>query len=310
MPDALQVDPDMRGEDESRLGAIAGLASRQHGVVARRQLLRLGLRSGAVDRMVAGGLLHPLHRGVYAVGHTRVSAHGRTLAAVLAFGSRALASHLTAAWLWGLLRDNRAVSDVTVAARGGGKRPGVVLHTPRRLHDEDRAVRDAIPCTSVARTLLDIADERPALLPRAYEEAERRRLLDLRSVRRAIERNPGHRGRAPLERLVAEAAGPVPVTRSELERAFLELIASEGLPVPVMNAQVLGKYEVDALWPDRRVIVEIDHYATHGHRTAFERDRVRDTELQIAGFRTSRVTDVQMTRPREVVERMRRLLCV
>lgn len=230
------------------------------------------------------------------------------MAGVLAYGRDAVASHRTAAWLWDLLWDNRTVVDVTVAGRGGGRRRGIVLHTPRELHPEDRAVRDGIPCTGVARMLLDVAAALPSLLRRAYEESERRRILDLRAVERVIAVYKGHAGGPALGRLIEDARGPLHVTRSELERAFLDLVEAEGLPLPVLNAMVLGKYEVDALWPDRKVAVEVDHYATHGHRTAFERDRVRDTELQIAGFRTGRVTDRQIASPAETGPRLRRLL--
>lgn len=247
---------------------------------------------------------------MYAVGHRKVTKRGRVMAAVLACGPGALASHRTAAWLWEVLSDNRPRTDVTVIGRSGAGRAGITVHRPRGIGDEDRAIVDGIPCTGVARTLLDVAaTEPPRLLRRAYEESERRRVLDLRDVRRVLDGARGHRGAGPLGALVAQAAGPVPVTRSEVERAFLDLVHAEGLPPPAMNVP-FGEYELDAVWLDRKVVVEIDHYATHGHRGAFERDRIRDIELQIAGFRTGRVTDGQIARPRETGARLRRLLAV
>ena len=308
MSELGRIDRAIDGKNDPVDRVIAELAERQWGAVARSQLIAAGVGADAIDYRLRTGRLHQLHRGVYAVGHTRIGTHGRTMAAVLAGGPGAVTSHRRAAWLWALLWDNRPVVDVSVPGRAGRAQRGIVFHRPRGLTGGDVAVRDGIPCTSVARTLLDLAATvRPSLLRKAFEEAERQRVLDLRAVERALERSRGHRGRRALSAVVAHASGPLPMTRSDVERAFLELVRAEGLPMPVMNATV-GDYEVDALWPDRRVVVEIDHFATHGHRTAFERDRVRDAELQIAGFRTGRVTDRQIASPRETGARLRRLL--
>ena len=302
-----RIDSAIRSKNDPRF-AIAERAARQHGVVARWQLIGMGFSRCAVDRMVAGGYLHPIHRGAYAVGHTKLTARGRSMAAVLACGPEAMASHLTAAWLHGVLRDNRPTTDVSVPSRrGGGTHERVILHRPRTLLPEDRTLVDGIPCTSPARTLLDIAATRRHLLRRAFEEAERLRILDLREIERLLERTAGHRGHRRLASLAAEQSGPPPRTRSQLEEAFLDLIRAERLPLPQMNVQ-LGDFEVDALWPDRKLVVEIDHYATHGHRSAFERDRERDAELQIAGLTAIRVTDTQIDERTKVAGRLRRLL--
>ena len=303
-----RIDRAMRGKNDPLRFVIAEHAERQHGVVARWQLLALGVSRYAIDRMIASGYLHPVHRGVHAVGHRKLTARGRTMAAVLACGPMAMASHLTAAWLHGILRDNRSVTDVTVPGRrGGGMHPGVVLHRPRHLHPEDRVIVDGIPCTSLARTLLDVAATRPRLLRRAFEESERRRILDLRAVEATLARHARHPGASALTEIAGQATAPPPRTRSELEEAFLELIRAEGLPEPTMNAMAAG-YEVDAVWPEHRLVVEIDHYATHGHRTAFERDRIRDAELQLAGFHPVRVTDTQIEERRATAARLRGLL--
>jgi very-short-patch-repair endonuclease len=287
---------------------LAALGGAQHGVVGLWQLLGEGISRDEVRWRAKIGRLHPLHRGVYAVGHTNVSGKGRVMAAVLAYGPRALASHRTCGWIWNVLSDQRARIDVTIIGRSRSSRPGITLHRPRRLADEDRTTRDGIPCTSVARMLLDVAATEPLrLLRRAFEEAERQRVLDMRDVERVLASTSRHRGIGRLATLAQESTGPPPMTRSDLERAFLDLVRSEGLPMPAMNVP-FGDYELDAVWLDRKVAVEIDHYRTHGHRTAFERDRVRDIELQIAGFRTGRVTDVQIANPDETGPRLRRLL--
>jgi predicted transcriptional regulator of viral defense system len=153
---------------------IADLADRQHGVVAHRQLVALGIGKAAVQRRARAGRLHRLHRGVYAVGHRRVSAHGHWMAAVLAYGPTALLSHRSAATLWGIRPTSASRADVTVDGRTRHHQHGIVLHLPRHLHPEDRVVRDAIPITSIARTLLDLAPVlQPGHLRRALNESER-----------------------------------------------------------------------------------------------------------------------------------------
>jgi hypothetical protein len=151
-------------------------------------------------------------------------------------------------------------------------------------------VREGIPVTSIARTLLDLGEVlRPRQLERAFEEAERRRLLDVRAIEKLLERSPGRRGLRPLGALIREQRGPAPVTRSELERLFLDFCRHAGLPRPTANAIVAG-HEVDMVWMEQRVGVELDGRAYHQTRAAFERDRRRDAKLQVAGFRVIRVT--------------------
>jgi predicted transcriptional regulator of viral defense system len=172
--------------------AIADLAAQQHGVVSRRQLLALGFGRRAIDRRIGSGRLHPVHRGVYAAGHPGLSAHGRWLAAVLAFGPGATLSHRSAAALWGFLRVAAAPVDVTIAEARGRGRPGIRLHRVRELHADDRTCHDSIPVTAVARTLLDLAEElHPRRLERAFEEAERLSLLDLTALRELFKTKPG-----------------------------------------------------------------------------------------------------------------------
>jgi hypothetical protein len=204
---------------------------------------------------------------------------------VLAFGPDALLSHRSCAALRGLLPDARAVIDVTVPGRTRKGLPGVRLHLPRTLHPDDRDAHDGIPCTSVARMLLDVAATAPARqLARVFEATERERVLDMRRVRDAIERSPGHRGRGPLAALTERLTDPPPATRSELERRFLELCEGAGLPKPAVNVTIAG-YEVDIAWLDAKVIVELDGWEFHRTHRAFERDRRRNVDLQLRGFR-------------------------
>lgn len=144
-----------------------------------------------------------------------------------------------------------------------------------------------MPVTSLPRTLLDCAATKPRrVVHRMIEEADRRRLFDLGEVERACERR--HRGARPLTEILTDFK-PEPITKSELERFFLALCRRARLPLPETNA-IVQSYEVDAVWREQRLVVELDSRAHHLNPTAFERDRVRDIELQLAGYRVLRIT--------------------
>jgi len=196
-----------------------------------------------------------------------------------------------------------------VPGRGRGGSAGVTVHRTRSLHPEDRALRDGIPVTSVARTLLDYAEVvYPPRLARAFEEADRLRLVDMKALERLMARSHGRHGLVPLQALVSEAWRPLPETRSELERVFLELCRDAGLPAPQANVMLAG-LEVDALWPRERLVVELDGFAFHRTRAAFERDRRRDAALQLAGYRVLRLTARRLAEePAAVVGLVRSLL--
>jgi hypothetical protein len=228
------------------------------------------------------------------------------MAAVLACGEEALLSHRSAAALWGLAPYAGSSIDVTAPGSRRAPRNKLIVHGGL-VRSEERSVHDAIPVTSVARTLLDLAevvDRRR--LERAIEEVDRRGLFDLRAIQRVCERNRGRRGLRPLLTLLPSLA-PAPETRSELERRFVHLCAEAGLPTPVMNAQVAG-FEVDALWPRAGLVVELDGYAFHGTRAAFERDRAKDAALQVAGYRVLRLTHRRLTTEPATVEQLIRPL--
>jgi very-short-patch-repair endonuclease len=279
---------------------LADLADEQHGVVAHHQLRALGLSPSAIQRRVRTGQLHRLHVGVYAVGYRRTTERGRWMAAVLACGPGALLSHRNAAALWGLLPSTRALVDVTTPRSRHGM-PGVVLHRTR--NPDGGAVQDGIPVTTLMRTLVDLADvAKPDQLERAFEEAERRNLFDLR----ALPSLHGRAGRGRLEAMIGRASSSV--TRSELERRFLRLCGDAGLPRPQTNIW-LREQEVDVVWPDQRLVVELDGYAYHHTRAAFERDRERDARLQVAGYRVLRVTHRRlMEEPPSLINALRSLL--
>ena len=292
---------------QTRELAIAALATRQHGVVARWQLLELDLGRKAIDYRISVGRLHVIHRGVYAVGRRDLSLKGRWMAAVLAGGSGAVLSHRSAGALWGFLGVGSAAVDVTVPGRAGVSAK-VRRHRVRRLHPEDINEVASIPVTTVARTLFDLAEvlDRDRL-ESAFEAAERNELLDMRAVLLTAQRSPGRRAHKRLRAILPNLTTP-PATRSELERMFNRLCRVADLPPPHLNVLVEG-FEVDAVWPARRLIVEVDSWEFHKTRAAFERDRVRDAALQVAGYRVVRVTYRQLRdRPKAVAGTVRRLL--
>jgi very-short-patch-repair endonuclease len=284
------------------------MAKRQHGVVSIRQLLGpLGYSRSSVKRKVEAGYLHPLYRGVYAVGHTDISLHGRCLAAVLAAGPGALASHYSAAWVWGLSSSPPSPFHVTVAT-GRGPRSPVHLHRARNLAAADRRLREGIPVTSVARTLLDqAAVVRQRDLRRLLKRAEERRFFNLVAIHAVMERNRGHRGTKPLRTAIRDYEPP-PFTRSEFEAAFFDAVLAARLPRPCVNFNVAGM-ELDLYWPQHRFAVELDLYETHGTRDSFESDRLRQEDLLLEGIAMTRVTGPRFARePGTVLVRINRLL--
>jgi very-short-patch-repair endonuclease len=302
------IDQEIHGECHPRgEEAVQAWALRQHGVVTRAQLTALGFGKGAIDHRVATGRLHPVHRGVYAYGLPRLNWHGRALAAVLACGPGAVLSHRSAAALWDLVSGVGARVDVTTPGRRRG-RNGVRLHRAGTLDADDRVVREGVPATSVARTLLDLGDVMPAArLAHVVERADRLRILDMRAVERVCARSPGRRGLRPLTVMLAEGRDP-PDTRSSLERRFIDFCRRQGLPTAAVNVTVAG-HVVDALWPGARLIVELDGFAYHRTRRMFEADRVRDGELQLAGYRVLRITSRRLEeQPAAVADTVRAML--
>jgi hypothetical protein len=212
--------------------------------------------------------------------------------------------------LWGILTTSPQPFHVTAhTTRRLRDRPPVKVHRARNLVAVDRVLLEQIPVTSLARTLLDLAEVlRPERLPKVLEQAEKLMQFDGLDVVAVCDRSRAHRGTKPL-RAALSASRPIkPVTRSDLERDFLALVEAAGLPRPAMNLFV-GKYELDAYWDAVGLAVELDTFETHGSRRAFELDRERDAVLLEEGIRTIRVTDRQLeTQPDELLRRLSVLL--
>jgi hypothetical protein len=299
-----------KGDTRKRDLAVAALASRQKGLITVIQLLAIGLSRSGIDDWVRRGRLHRIHRGVYAVGHIALGSEGRLLAAVLACGSGAALSHRSAASLWRLRRSAMSRVEVSVpSGHGRGARDGILVHRCRTLRPEDVTIRDGIPVTTVARTLVDPAEVVPRRsLERAADQAEIERLFDLRAITEAITANPHKMGCARVAALLEEHAIGSTLTRSDLEERMLAICDRAGVERPAVNARAAG-LEVDFLWVRQRLVAEADSRRYHAHRAAFERDRERDAALLTAGFRVVRFTERRIVAaPGEVASTLRRLL--
>lgn len=264
------------------------MAAGQHGVVSRRQLYDLGYSRSGIARRAEKRRLLRIHRGVYAVGHTRLTAKGRWMAAVLACGPGAVLSHVEAA----ACHDLRQIGSGSVNVTAPGKHvlKGVRCHWARTLHPHDCTTVDGIPVTTLARTYLDLAEVvNHRRLTEALEVGQRQSRLDVRAIQAVIARNPGRHGTTPLQEAIAELADDPPLIQSELEQSFREITRRHDLPEPQFNVYVEGEL-VDAVWPDHRLVVEVDGWNFHGGKHSFETDRRRDRKLVRAGWTVVRFT--------------------
>ena len=258
---------------------------------------------------IAAGRLHRIHRGVYAVGHVALLPGARYMAAVLAVGDGAVLSHRAAAARLGLRPPPVGAIDVAVLRPGGRRHKGIAVHVTRSLPDPETTIADSIPCTTWARTLVDLAgivSERQ--LGYALERTLELRIFDGEAMDAALETSRGRRGTAVLRQLLTDLSDEAPPTRRELERRFLKLVKAAPLPLPIVNGYV-GELEVDFHWPDHRVVVETDGRATHAHEIAFHRDRDRDLTLALSDWHVIRLTWRQVVhQPERVVAALRKHL--
>jgi predicted transcriptional regulator of viral defense system len=285
---------------------LAEMARRQHGVLSFGQLRELGLSKGHIARAEGAGRLLRVHRGVYAVGHATLSDHGRATAALLVFPGTAVLSHASAAWLWGLLPTAPREAEVTVAARGN-KRRGLQVHRVWSLPGEERTTYEGLPVTSVARTLVDFAGTSSAReLSRVVDRARRRGKLDVAAIDRILERRSGGFVTERLQEVLQLYRQPV-FDRARSELLLLDAIHDVGLPAPRINTWEEG-CEIDAYWEAERFAVEVDGWETHGSREAFEKDRLRQEDLKLAGIDSIRIAARRIEQEPTVVAKRLKLL--
>jgi very-short-patch-repair endonuclease len=280
-----------------------GLARSQHGVVTRTQLLELGMGPDSIKHWRKSGRLHPLWRGVYAVGRPEVSRKGRWMGAVLACGPGVLLSHRSAAVLWGLVRaSGKGEIHVVIPRKAVRRRPGIRAHRRVGLGPEHRREVDGIPVTDVVSTLVDLASCVPEWrAEQAINEADRIDLIGVEALRDEVRTVAPRPGMACMRRLLGLDA----LTDTGLERKFLALARAAGLPSPETQAHVNG-YRVDFHWPELGLVVETDGGGTH--RTPGQRatDYRRDQAHAAAGLTPLRFAEHQIRHaPDEVKRRLR-----
>jgi very-short-patch-repair endonuclease len=269
---------------------IARIAARQYGVISIDQMRRAGVSDDAVRARCLRGRMHRVHRGVYAVGHARLSPEGRCMAAVLAVGGGptpreavldhwgAAVSHRSAVSLWALLPVKPGACHVTIGRNGGKvQRAGIRVHRSRSLAATDVTLRRGIPVTTPARTVADLRTAISLGRSGAISEWELRKAIRQANV-------------------LGLPIGPKDAkvrTRSDLEADFLRLCRRHQLPRPEVNVRV-GPYLIDFLWRERRLVVETDSYLYHRGEVAFQDDHARDLELMRRGFEVVRLSELQL----------------
>jgi very-short-patch-repair endonuclease len=269
---------------------IWNLVATQHGVVARWQLLESGLSRSAIDRRLVRGQLHPVFRGVYAVGRPQLTQAGWWMAAVLARGPGAALSHSSGAALWSIGKTRRLI-EVSVPASRRARHRGIIVHR-RALSNGEVTSQLGIPVIAVVPTLIDLATQlnRDAL-EAAISEADKRGLVDPETLRMALEgfaNRPGVRAlRKTLDRRTFRA------TDSQLERWFLAVVRKTDLPLPETR-RFANEARVDFYWPELGLIVETDGLRYHRTPAQQAKDRVRDQRHLAAGLTPLRFTYEQV----------------
>jgi Transcriptional regulator, AbiEi antitoxin/Protein of unknown function (DUF559) len=291
---------------DAQVRSVADLAARQHGVISRSQLTATGLSRTQITWLISRGHLHRIHRGVYAVGHERLTQQGIWLAAVLACGPGSFLSHGPAGQLQGLIpRRERLALHVSLTADRSPA--GIVTHRPRSLPPGDTRRRLGIPVTTGTRTVWDLAAIlTPLRTRRAFEQAEKLRLLDRDRMASLLAGHPSHRGAGTIRELLSERMLPLGETRSWLEELAMTTCRDHSLPLPAVNVPVLG-WEVDLLWESARFIVEADG-ADHLSPRQRDSDNDRDAALGRAGYLVRRYSSAAMSRSAAVAAEIAAIL--
>ncbi len=282
------------------------MARTQHGVLTHGDLSGLGFTAEAIEHRIATGRLHPVARGVYAVGRPDLPPKGRWMAAVLACGGDAVLSHRSAAALWGIGHEHGRRIDVTIRRRSRLERAGIKVHCRPALPSQSLVVRFGIPVTHPVQTLIDNATElQPLRLERAVNEADKLGLVDPETLRAKLDDHPGEPGVRTLRTMLDRHT--FRLSDSELEIHFRPLAHAAGFPVPLTKHWLLG-YEADFYFPDLGLVVETD--GLRYHRTPSQQARMvkRDQTHQAAGLRVLRFTHWQIAyAPDEVTDVLRRI---
>lgn len=284
-------------KDRNATAVMRALAERQQGVFATWQLLDLGINEPTVLSRRNGGLLIPLHQGVYSLAHRRLTREGRWMAAVVACGPGAVLSHFSAGNLWGICGSR---GPVEVLRQSGGFHPKghqeVKLHQTRRLEPYELTLERGVPVAVMERVLLDLAGRCDATrLERMFVQAYKRDDFSWSRLGRIITRRRGCKGVGKLRRIALEVDPEALETKSVPEVDFLALCRGMSMAIPAVNVLAEG-HLVDFLWPKQKVVVETDSWSFHGDPLAFENDHQRDVDLIAAGYDVHRTTCKMLVR--------------
>ncbi|HWD84342.1 MAG TPA: type IV toxin-antitoxin system AbiEi family antitoxin domain-containing protein, partial [Solirubrobacteraceae bacterium] len=264
--------------------ALVRLARAQQGVFRLSQIRAIGLSPSGVWSRVERHRLHRIHDGVYAlVPEPLLTPNGRRMAAVLACGPGAGLSHHASLKLRGLRDSSRSRIDVTVPTRGGRNRQGIAIHRSTTLRPQDIELVQWIPCTTLARTIFDMAGVlTPRQLEHLLDEAAYQEVLDGAALDEQIEHNRGRaKACARLQTALNEHRAGSTLTDGVLGEEMLALIRSTDLPEPKVQHWIdLGDGEpmiqADFAWPEARVILETDGQQAHGQPRRTNSDYRRD----------------------------------
>ncbi len=291
------------------LHRVNAVAAGQRGLVTRAQLHGAGVTPRVLDGLVARGWLQRVHTGVYSVGPPAGDRRAALLAATLALGAGAVASDRSAGELWEILSSRGRMLHVTVTTRAG--RPGrdsIVVHR-RSLGPDETTRRAGIPCTTLTRTLFDLAAGDRRTFARAFEEAQVQHRFPPALLAAATLERPGHRGVRVVRALLAAAVDPGEI-ESVLELRFLAFCARCGLPRP-LTQQEFGAWRADFLFAEHGVVVETDGGRFHATAAKRDRDRRKTAALETLGLVVLRVTWADIhDRPADLARRLRDALSV
>lgn len=268
------------------------LAARQYSLAHRQQALDLGMTPRQIHARLGSGWFVPLHRSVYRVGPGSDSPEQAVLAACLATGSLAVASHRSAAALWALRGVESAGPEITLFADRHRPLDGVVVHRTSAIEKVDISRTCRIRVTAPARTLLDLGAVVPVgVVESALEDALMRRLVTFALLAATLERlgGPGRNGAGVLRALVEERDPATAPTESMLEDELFRVLLRGGLPEPVRQYEVAG-VRLDGAYPDIRLGIEADSRIWHGGRLDVQRNSDKGNVLVAQGWRVLHFT--------------------
>jgi predicted transcriptional regulator of viral defense system len=280
---------------------VAKVAGRQFGRIARWQLHKLGITESTIAMWLSQGYLHRRLPGVFAVGHPGTSYEAALAEALLYAGPGAMLSHETAA-SWRRLLDRRPSRIHVTTPRRCRSLRGIQVHQRRAC---ERGRHNGLPTTTIPQTLLDLAATAPLYKVRhALANADYNDDLDLDAIDQTLGR--GRPGGARLRQALERHRPELAATKSRLERMFLEICEQQGWPLPEVN-HYIGEWQIDALWRDKQIAVELDGHGNHHSPAQLRRDRRKELDVRAAGFTPVRYCEEQLKARAEVVADLTRL---